>query len=217
MVEQITTGFVLIGALVGIGLGLYGLAPTVFRRRLRKLRDRLAVESGEGETEFCDDDEYVDEDNLSGAYGFLVDSRRRSRSLFGLPSAWRDAPAVAMAVEADTADEPLVDPLLLVAAAEPPLRPTLRAAWLEPAPEAARSNAPEAPQVDPASEGQDANDQMLDIFREVLPDNRTFAGKARANAVDSARLTDVPIRDLLADARWTAMSILRGRQEVPAK
>jgi hypothetical protein len=48
---------------------------------------------------------------------------------------------------------------------------------------------------------------VLDIFREVLPDDRTRSGRARQAAVENAALNHVTIRELLAEARWTARAL----------
>ncbi len=83
MAEQVTTGFIPLGGLVGIALGLYGLAPAFFGARLKRLREAAA-------SAWLGDDEAEGEDGFDQAFDPLVGSRRREHSLFGLPAAWRD-------------------------------------------------------------------------------------------------------------------------------
>jgi hypothetical protein len=216
MVEQITTAFIILGGLVGIALGTYGLAPAFFHHRLANLRLRRR-DAG------ADDDwpedialEFEDEDGarLDQAYGVLVDSRRREKGLFGLPSAWQEAPAPAR--EAFDSSPPIPSlPALPDTTFD--AREFLEAPAFAEAPQLATAIAENAPPAEAAAaEAWDAS-EMLDIFREALPDSRTREGRLRSIAIETADVRDVSMKDLLADARWTVRALLKTPREVRAR
>jgi hypothetical protein len=186
MDQGASTALIVLGGLVGVALGLYGLAPVFFKERLRRLKS--AVGPGWSDDEGLDtaDPEWQ---RLDAAYGLLVDSRRRESSLFGLPSAWHQ-PAASIA-------PPSLEPADGEAFAE----------VLSPAPlplaVGLKQPEPEPPEVE---------DETLEIFREVLPPPPSVAVRAR-DAIGAEAVGPVRISDLLADARWTAFALLR-RQEV---
>jgi hypothetical protein len=191
MADQLTTGFIVLGGLVGVALGLYGLAPMFFQERLQRLR--TAIESGWPGNE--DDFEDPGWQRLDAAYGMLVDSRRRETSLFGLPAAWNQP-------------QPQ-EPAPLMTSVGDIVRELNRAS---PAQEVVVE---EAPQVfaTAAADGEDEVEaETLEIFREVLPPPPSVAVRTRdvlgVDAVQPVRMVDV-----LADARWTAFALLK-RPEV---
>jgi hypothetical protein len=193
MAEQLTTGFIVFGGLVGIALGLYGLAPVFFQQRLKRLR--TAIESGwPGSAEDFEDPEW---ERLDAAYGILVDSRRRESSLFGLPTAWNQAQTPEPAPQA----MPVADIV----------RELARASQAEDGEVELEAVPVLAAALDDAEDEVAA--ETLEIFREVLPPAPSVAVRTR-DVLGAGAVQPVPIVDLLTDARWTAFALLNHR-EVP--
>lgn len=217
MVEQITTAFIILGGFVGIALGTYGLAPAFFHSRLANLRlhRRDAAADDDWPEDIALESEDEDGARLDQAYGVLVDSRRREKGLFGLPSAWQEPPAPAR--EAIDTSPPLPSlPALPEAIFDLGELVEAPPAFAE-APLLAAATGADALLAEPAAgEPWDAR-EMLDIFREALPDSRTREGRLRSIAIETANVGDVSMKDLLADARWTVRALLKPLREVRAR
>ncbi|HXG03419.1 MAG TPA: hypothetical protein VNO23_08425 [Candidatus Binatia bacterium] len=186
MEQGASTALIVLGGLVGVTLGLYGLAPVFFKDRLRRLKSAVGPGWSEDEGPDTADPEWQ---RLDAAYGLLVDSRRRESSLFGLPSAWHQPAAEVAPPGPEDADAEAFEDVLSPAT---PLAAFVQRPLPEPEP--------------------DVEDETLEIFREVLPPPRSVAVRAR-DAIGAEAVGPVRISDLLADARWTAFALLR-RQEV---
>ncbi len=180
MFENLTTAFIVLGGLVGIALGLYGLAPALFPRRLGKAREALYG----WEPDYEDPEEQPLPD-----FSAMDNYRAPAGETFVLPSAWRGT------AEEGLAAEPTLAPVFAAIAEEAegaePFVPLPEIIPPFAAPEARNDAAPEL-------------DEVLDIFREVYPDARPTPGR---RALSTTGEKPVSIAELLADARWTAMAL----------
>jgi hypothetical protein len=204
MLHLITTAFILAGGLVGIALGLYGLAPAFFQGRLERLRRfRLATAHGWDDDPGMYEIDGADEDD---DYLAAVDALQHERGAFGLPSAWQHAAPASPApfleeVEAHVRSPNLGDD---VEANEP-----------EPAALALSAATRARLELDKVLRGPepgDEDEEVLEIFREVLPAGRTAQGRARSAAMEGMDSRDVRMRDLLAELRWTLRTLPRPRE-----
>jgi len=195
MAEQVTTAFIVLGGIVGIALGLYGLAPTLFQGRLQRLRAAM-------QTAWADrfDEDDSGEERFDAAYGLLVDSRRREHSLFGLPNAWRDtAPSSPEPPAAIATDLPEV---------AQQLRPLSTFASED---QVAALPRVEALALAGDLDDEEAEQEVLDMFRESLPAPASASSRTRA-ALGPEAVPEVRISDLLVDARWTAFALMTSRE-----
>jgi hypothetical protein len=203
MLHQIITAVMVLAGITGVALGLYGLAPAFFQKRLSRLSGAADTYDWDAAETYEDDDK----DGFSQAYEMLVDTPRRAAGLFGLPGAWAAPPKPVTPSQASDfglrpeafseqpdapADVGRYDP---EGEAEPGAQPqpqlASEASWATEPPSAAIEL-----EVPPELEG------VLDIFREVLPD-RAQSERARLAAIEGADAANLSIRDLLAEARWT--------------
>jgi hypothetical protein len=169
---------VIVAALALIGLGAYGLAPTLFKSRLAHLRRGTT----EDEWEAFDENEF---DAAPYVAPSLPPLTVHAPASFAMPRAWDPGPASA-----------LLSPSGSSASA--------KAVW----------DAPEESHVESGETSDDAEewpeddeaDEVLDIFREVLP--ARAPGEERRAALLQAEQGRVSITELLADARLTARAVL---------
>ena len=197
MAEQVTTAFIVLGGIVGIALGLYGLAPTLFQGRLQRLRAAMQTAWAD---RFDEDDSDEGEERFDAAYGLLVDSRRREHSLFGLPNAWRETAALSP------------EPAAAVATDLPEVAQQLRPLSTF----ASEDQVAALPRVETLAmagdlDDEEAEQEVLDMFRESLPAPASASSRTRA-ALGPEAVPEVRISDLLVDARWTAFALMTSRE-----
>jgi hypothetical protein len=178
---------VILAALALIGLGAYGLAPTLFRARLGRLQ------RGSVQDDWAEEDDWAEADDLGDDLGpgsvidpSLLPQGRRVAASFLMPRAWAPGPGPTVLSSVASSTGATAD----WAASAGPGR-------------AETDNASEDAEDGPENEEAD---EVLDIFREVLPVRSP--GEERRVTLFQAEQGRVSITELLADARLTARAVL---------
>lgn len=200
MFEQLTTISIVTGGILGMAFGIYGIAPMFFRGRLQR-RTAARPVWGEYEDDPLDGDHDDDDYESGGRFALVMEARRRAQTHFDLPQAWQSAPL-------DSAPRRTPDLHLEHAARQ---EPSGHHDWLSAPIDTDGGPRPLDPILPP-----EELDEVLDIFREVLPREPSLASKTLA-AFGGNDGASVRIQDLLADARWTVRSLFQSGHEVATK